>query len=75
MSPHAYRLSAHANHRMAQRGINPWHVLRALSKRSALRLDGRAIHFDQRSRVTVITDPRIAVIVTVFRAGRREGGQ
>jgi hypothetical protein len=67
----AYRLTPHAQARMAQRHINPWHVLRAVSKRGAARLDGRAIHFDQRSRVTVITDPHDAVIVTVYRAGRR----
>lgn len=71
----AYRLTPHAQHRMAQRAINPWHIIRALSKRRMLRSDGRAIHVDQRSRVVVITDPQRAVIVTVYRACRRSGGQ
>lgn len=75
MPPHAYRLTPHAQTRMTEREINPWHVIRALARRGTTRMDGRAIHFDSRSRVIVITDPRRSVIVTVYRACRQQRGQ
>lgn len=63
----AYRLSQHAQQRMTQRRINPWHVIQALSKTPRRRMDNTLMYVTQ--RVTVIANPQTAMIVTVYKTG------
>jgi hypothetical protein len=64
---HAYRLSAHAQERMAQRGICFDEVAAALHKRGRITADGIVEHHDPRTRITVKVEPEQRIIITIYR--------
>jgi hypothetical protein len=66
-----YRLSNHANQRMAERGIDPLCVLDALESRGVRQVSGTLLHVHRRSRTGVVVDPADNTIVTVMRILRK----
>lgn len=70
----AYRITLHAQQRIAQRRFKVEELLAALEGKRVRLADGLIVHCDPISRVALVIDPKTNMVVTALRLKRGKYG-